>query len=136
MGFDSNKNKNKGINDINITPFVDVVLVLLVIFMVTTPLVVAQALKVNLPESKTSTPVEAQTFSLAITSAGDFILDGKTLTKESLLEAARIKKQQVPDLRLVIAADMDTPHRFVIQAIDMVKRAGIEKFAFQVAEER
>jgi biopolymer transport protein ExbD len=130
------QNKNqKAITDINITPFVDVVLVLLVIFMVTTPLVVSQALKVELPKSKTSSPTESETLGLAITTSGAFVLNGQTLAKEALFEAVKIRHQKNPGLQVVIAADMDTPHRFVIQAMDTVKRAGVDKLAFQVARE-
>src|SRR6478735_7623776 len=90
--FDDN---DEGINDINITPFVDVVLVLLVIFMVTAPVMVKESLKVNLPKTLTSDiTTKAASVGVAITKEGQVVLAGRIMTPETLNEEmARYAKE-------------------------------------------
>lgn len=127
--FDS---ESESINDINITPFVDVVLVLLVIFMVTAPMMVQKVLDVQLPSSESSDSTQPDTLAIAVTSKGQFLINGAITTESGLLEQAKGAVDRNSNVKVIIAADMESAHKFVIKAIDLIKRAGVENFAFQV----
>ncbi len=76
---------DEGFNDINITPFVDVVLVLLVIFMLTAPVMLKESLKVNLPKTLTSDiATKATSIGVAITKEGQVVLAGRIMSPENL----------------------------------------------------
>lgn len=122
-----------GINDINITPFVDVVLVLLVIFMVTAPVMIKESLKVNLPKTLTSDITsKADSVGIAITKEGQVLFNGKLMGPDTLgAELARISKE-APKTNFLISADTDTRHGDVVRMIDMLKKNNLNRFALQV----
>jgi biopolymer transport protein ExbD len=124
---------DEGINEINITPFVDVVLVLLVIFMVTAPVMLKESLKVNLPKTLTSDITsKSATVGLAITREGQVVLNGKLYSEESLnQELSRISSRD-PNTNFLISADVDSRHGDVVKMIDLLKRNGLNRFALQV----
>ncbi len=124
---------DEGFNDINITPFVDVVLVLLVIFMVTAPVMVKESLKVNLPKTLTSDITsKADSIGVAITKEGQVLFNGKLMGPESLqAELTRISKS-APDTNFLISADTDSRHGDVVRMIDMLKKNNLNRFALQV----
>lgn len=124
---------DEGINEINITPFVDVVLVLLVIFMVTAPVMLKESLKVNLPKTLTSDITsKSATIGLAITREGQVVLNGKLFSEESLnQELSRISSRD-PNTNFLISADVDSRHGDVVKMIDLLKRYGLNRFALQV----
>ena len=115
--------EEEGINDINITPFVDVVLVLLVIFMVTAPVMIKESLKVNLPKTLTSDiGAKASTLGVAITKEGQTLLNGRILGDEDLSqEIIRISKE-APETNFLISADVDSRHGDLVRFIDLLKR--------------
>lgn len=124
--------KMDGINEINITPFVDVVLVLLVIFMVTAPMMMKDIIGLNLPKTSASDAKTMSTLAIAITKTGQFLLNGELLTAEGLKERATAAVKENNQVQAVIAADIDARHGSVVQVIDIVKSSGIENFAIQV----
>jgi biopolymer transport protein ExbD len=128
--FDQN---DEGFNDINITPFVDVVLVLLVIFMVTAPVMIKESLKVNLPKTLTSDiTTKAATVGVAITKEGQVVMAGQILSDENIgKELARYSKE-APDTNFLISADTDSRHGDVVRFIDLLKRNNLNRFALQV----
>lgn len=122
-----------GINDINITPFVDVVLVLLVIFMVTAPVMLKESLKVNLPKTLTSDiTTKAATVGVAITKEGQVVLNGRLLSEEGLSAELAGISTRAPDTNFLISADADSRHGDVVRLIDLLKRHGLNRFALQV----
>jgi biopolymer transport protein ExbD len=125
--------QDDGINEINITPFVDVVLVLLVIFMVTAPVMMKESLKVNLPKTLTS-DVTAKTDSIgvAITKEGQVLFNGKLLSIENLQNELRTISQKAPETNFLISADTETRHGDVVRMIDMLKKNNLNRFALQV----
>jgi len=130
----ANHNDNDdGINDINITPFVDVVLVLLVIFMVTAPMMIKETLKVNLPKTLTSDITsKMDSIGVAITKDGQVLFNGKLLSEENLkLELKNIAKNE-PETNFLISADTDTRHGDVVRMIDLLKKNNLNRFALQV----
>jgi biopolymer transport protein ExbD len=132
MAADFDPSEKEDITDINITPFVDVVLVLLVIFMVTAPMMVKEAMNIELPKGKSTQALEARTFSIAISKKGQVLIDGEMIDMSLLYDKAVELKQNYPDLQLLISADKESLHGDVIKVLDQVKSAGITNFAFQV----
>lgn len=121
------------IQGINVTPLVDVVLVLLIVLMVTASYTVSQALPMNLPKAKTG---ETQSTSLAISvsSEGQLFLDGAPLSTDALKMRVREEKAKA-EVNALIAADGAAQHKFVVQVIDMIRAEGVTKFAINVAPE-
>jgi biopolymer transport protein ExbD len=131
MAF-QNDNESEGINDINITPFVDVVLVLLVIFMVTAPMMVKDALELKLPKSESSDKTAPAQLGISITKNGQFLLNGELVSGEEIeVKAIELLKSE-DNVQALLSADTEAKHGDVIRAIDHIKKAGIENFAFQI----
>jgi biopolymer transport protein ExbD len=118
------------ITEINITPFVDVVLVLLVIFMVTAPAMIKESLKVKLPKTLTSDLAgEGDQVGVAITKTGQVLLNGKLQSYESLGDTLATYN---PETRFMIMADVDSRHGELVRFIDLLKQNGLNRFALQV----
>ncbi|HEX4382085.1 MAG TPA: biopolymer transporter ExbD [Myxococcales bacterium] len=128
-------NGNGGmINGINVTPLVDVMLVLLIIFMVTAKLVVAPstALGVQLPKAASGDTIQA-IFSVQLTKQGGTFADGHALANDDALSAQATQQLTLhPDLRAVIQADGDVAHKRVIHVMDLLSRAHVSNIAFAV----
>lgn len=120
------------IADINITPFVDIVLVVLIIFMVTATYIVKQSIKVTLPEAATGENTDTTSLGLMLDKDGNMFLDGEPITPDSLRTFIRAEKAKKSDLVCLIAADLATPHGKVIGLIDLVKQEGVVKFAINI----
>lgn len=132
MAVKFSNTETDAITDINITPFVDVVLVLLVIFMVTAPMIAQQVVDIELPSSETADSAKTDTLGLAITAGGQFLLNGNITAEDSVFNITQAAVKKNRNVQVVIAADRESPHKHVIRAIDVIKKAGVENFAFQV----
>lgn len=120
------------IAEINITPFVDIILVVLIIFMVTATYIVRQSIKVTLPEAATGENTDTTSLGLMLDASGNLYLDGEAITAEALRAFIRAEKAKKPDVICLIAADAATPHGKVIGLIDLVKQEGVVKFAINI----
>ncbi len=120
------------ISGINVTPFVDVVLVLLVIFMVTAPLLVKDILDVKLPKTKSGDGQVVQTLGVAVNRSGQILLNGNITDEAGLQLAVKSTLAQHPDAQAIIAADVEVPYGKVVRVIDLLKTSGLEKFAVQI----
>jgi biopolymer transport protein ExbD len=120
------------ISAINVTPFVDVVLVLLVILMVTSTSLVKASIGVDLPRAASASEAVDRTLNLVIEADGDLILDGEVVDEQRLLETVKAAIAQEPEVRAVISADRNAPYSAVIRGIDLAKAAGLSKFALDV----
>ena len=116
---------------INVTPMVDVVLVLLVIMMVSATYIVSQSLKVELPKTATSDSVNTP-IAVTITKEGRKLFNQEPVTEDALVAKLRAAAAGDPDVSLVISADRDALHGTVVSVIDLAKVAGITKFAINV----
>jgi biopolymer transport protein ExbD len=121
------------IQGINVTPLVDVVLVLLIVLMVAASYTVSQALPMDLPKAKTG-QTENTSLAISVSSDGQLFLDGVALTKEALKLRVREEKA-ARDVNALIAADGAAQHKFVVQVIDLIRAEGVTKFAINVAPE-
>jgi biopolymer transport protein ExbD len=121
-----------GITGINVTPMVDVVLVLLVIMMVSAVYIVSQSLKVELPKTATSDAPANTPLSVTVTKEGDYLFNQKPIDETTLREEFRKAKEQNADASLVLTADRAAYHGDVVHVIDLAKVLGITKFAITV----
>ncbi len=117
---------------INVTPMVDVVLVLLVIMMVSATYIVAQSLKVELPKTATSDDAVPQIAKVTLTREHKTLFGEEEVTEGQLVEKLRAAHQQSADTSLVLSADQDVSHGTVVHVIDLAKLEGIVKFAIHV----
>jgi biopolymer transport protein ExbD len=121
------------VSGINVTPLVDVVLVLLIIFMVTAKLIVSQSLPLDLPKAAKGQEIQL-IFGLELHTNGDTLIDGKKIAnEEAIFPLAKEALAKNAELRAVIRADTSVQHGRVIRALDLLKQAGIAKIAFGVS---
>lgn len=120
------------ISAINVTPFVDIVLVLLVILMVTSSQIVKSALKVDLPKAASGGEAISTTLNVLVTRQGELMLDGQVVGTAQL--AARVKQaaRANPKVQAVVAADKGVPYGKVVAVLDVVKGSGVKSFALNV----
>jgi biopolymer transport protein ExbD len=119
-------------SSINVTPFVDVVLVLLVIFMVTAPFLSKDVFGIKLPKASNGEQKILPSFAVAVTAQGQMLLNGQLVSAESLLESAKQALAANAEVQALISADGEAHHSDVVHAIDVVRAAGIQRFAMQV----
>ena len=120
------------ISAINVTPFVDVVLVLLVIFMVTAPALMKDAIGLHLPKAASADAKAINPLGIAITKQGQILINGQLADPSNVTTQVRAALQANPDVQALISADMDARHGDVVRAIDLVKSAGLTHFAIQI----
>ncbi len=117
-------------SEINVTPLVDVMLVLLVVFIVTAPLLI-QAVKVQLPKTAQVTPLkQTRTLQLSIDAQGDIFLDRKKISLDQLEGELKRLRTENTDIAVQLQADGRVPYSQVAQAMAVVQRAGIGKLLF------
>jgi len=121
---------------INVTPMVDVVLVLLVIMMVSATYIVAQSLKVELPKTATSDESVPQIAKVTLTREKKTLFDEQEVTEPELVAKLRAAHASNADTSLVLSADQDVTHGTVVHVIDLAKLEGIVKFAIHVERSR
>lgn len=132
MAASMNSTEEGVFSGINVTPLVDITLVLLIIFMVTAKLIVSSTLQMDLPKAATGSEQQI-VFAVALDDDGSTSVDSERVgSDEALLERARKAKGQHPELRAVIHADGAVPHRRVVRVMDLLRQGGIGKIAFGV----
>jgi biopolymer transport protein ExbD len=120
------------ISAINVTPLVDITLVLLIIMMVTAKIIVSSSLPLDLPKAAKGESVQL-VFGLELHSSGAMIVDGKRVPDDkAVLGLAKKALEKNPQLRAVIRADKTVQHGRIIRVLDLLKQAGVSKIAFGV----
>jgi len=123
------------IDEINIIPFVDIALVVLIIFIITATLIVSRSIPVDLPKASTGEEV-GNPVAITITKTGDIFFEGKKVTN---LDELRIKivaaREEKKDVRAVISADKDITHGKFVSVVNVIRKAGIPRFAINIKEE-
>ncbi len=128
--------KRRGNGEINVTPFVDVVLVLLIIFMVTAPLML-QGMDVNLPQTTTQ-PIQMTNapLVLTVTKAGEYSIAKKVIPSAELQAKLEAVFEARGEKELFLRADEAAPYGVVVQAMAAARRAGATRLGIVTEEER
>lgn len=132
FGSDDDDLGSQTITGINVTPLVDITLVLLIIFMVTATVIVNAGIKVELPKAASGSEQAKTTLSLTVAKDGGLYLNGEKSDDQSIASYIRGTLPTNPDLQAIIAADRAVPHGDVVHLLDIVKRAGVRRFAINV----
>ncbi len=120
------------ISEINIVPMVDVILVVLIIFMVTAPMIMKPSININLPKAASGDATIPSKLNISISPDGKINLDGKTVDDTQVQAAALEEVKKNPDIQAIISADKEVPHGRVVSVLDIVKSAGVKKFAISI----
>ncbi|MCX5866682.1 MAG: biopolymer transporter ExbD [Proteobacteria bacterium] len=123
------------ITGINITPLVDIILVLLIIFMVTATFLMSPSINVDLPKATTGEPTPISNIAVVIDAQGKLFLNGKPIDEEKLATFVRAKREEGSRLNAIIGADKMVYHGRVIHIVDLLKKEGVAKFAINVEGE-
>lgn len=126
---------DEAITEINVTPFVDVMLVLLVIFMVTANYIVNQSINIQLPKADTGQVIQSRNLAFVIDKESRVYLDGQAVEVAELGEKIIAFKGQQPEgatIQALISADTATPHGAVVKVIDVIRKSGITELAINV----
>jgi biopolymer transport protein ExbD len=127
-----NLDDDEGIVDINITPFVDVMLVLLVIFMVAATYIVKPSIELELPKAASGGETLDKTLSIALSVDGQLFLNGEKINHDALgIECAQLAKDN-PKVQAMISADKRVLHGEVVKLIDLVRLNGVLSFAINI----
>lgn len=113
-------------SEINIIPLVDVMLVLLIVFMITAPLLY-RGMDIKLPQAATSNIEPTERKVLTVEKDQSVYLDKEEIGMAQLEERLRVLKGNSPDISLYLRADRDVPYGTVVHVMDLIKRAGIVK---------
>jgi biopolymer transport protein ExbD len=134
-GFD-NRNNDDIIANINVTPLVDIMLVLLIIFMLVSTFMLKEAIEVELPHAATSKEVNKKTLSIIISKSGEYFVGDKRMESfEGLRARMADEKKSDPELQVIISADRQVLHGTVVEVIDMIRRLELYNFAINVEYE-
>jgi biopolymer transport protein ExbD len=120
------------VSDINVTPLVDIMLVLLIIFMLTAHLIAKQAIEVELPRAASSNTLPPTTLAITLTKDGALYVNAEPATPEALREAVRAAVAKDPKTQAIISGDKACPHGRVVWVLDTVKSLGVGSFAIQI----
>ena len=117
-------------SEINVTPLVDVMLVLVVIFIITAPLL-ASSIRLDLPKTDAAKPADAPKFvTLVIDKSGQAFLNDKPLNTDELAGRLRETAAQSPDTEVQLRADEGVPYGKVVQVMGLAQKAGLNRIGF------
>lgn len=125
-------NDDAAITGINVTPLVDIILVVLIIFMATAPMISRRALKVDIPKAARHEKAATDAVQLAFNARRELLLDGKKLTEAELsaLLARRVAGES--ELRLTLSADKAIAYGEIVALLDVVRGAGVKRIGLEV----
>jgi biopolymer transport protein ExbD len=130
MSFEAHDNNDDVMSEINMTPLVDVMLVLLVIFIITLP-VIQHAVKVDLPSASSARSAPPpNNLQLSIDAQGHYFLGQQALDAHGLFTRLQVEASKDPQPQLYIRGDKRVPYEFVAQAMSSAQRAGLQRVGF------
>ena len=132
MGAKTSGDDDEPIADINIVPFVDIILVVLIIFMVTTPFIMKPSINVSLPKAGSGDETAPSELTISIAANGSLFLNGKGSDETAITTYAHELSGKRPDVQAIISADKDVTHGRVVGIIDAVKSGGVKRFAITI----
>ena len=135
MAGGANDSEEESITGINVTPLVDVTLVLLIIFMVTASYIVKETIEVELPRAAHGGETVQKTFAVLLTKDGKAFLNGAPADDAALIGAVEKARAAGEDVQAIVGADKSVTHGAVTHLLDVLKGAGVTKFAIQIERE-
>jgi biopolymer transport protein TolR len=123
------------ITAINVTPLVDVVLVLLIIFMVTANFIVRETMEVDLPRAANAGETVLGLVAVVLDRQGHLYLDGAEVSEAQLRTAVAASVKRDPETRAIVSADQALPYGEVMHLIDVVKGEGVSRFAQNIEKD-
>jgi biopolymer transport protein ExbD len=134
MTLYKNRRKNTIVSEINITPFTDIVLVLLIIFMITTPMFMQSNIKINLPKTQISNPdnENSSNIEVLISKGGCVYIEGNQIHNSNIESVMCNFISLHPDVSVIIRGDKEVQYNYIVQFMDKAKKAGVVKFALAV----
>lgn len=122
------------IAEINVVPLVDIILVVLIIFMVTAPLVLRPTIDVNLPQASSgkAKKQKSKNIEVIISKTGELYLDNKIVSLDELKNAVGLEAKSSPDSSVILTADKDVTLSGLTSIIDAIKGSGIKKVGFSI----
>ena len=132
MAMAQGSNEDEVIDGINITPMVDVILVLLVIFMVTANFLKKESININLPKVQAADPNVSQSVQVAITRDGKILLEGQETTEEKLVANLERDLKFRPNMRLTLSADEKLAYGTIMKLMGVIRKAGVSRVALSV----
>jgi biopolymer transport protein ExbD len=120
------------ISEINVTPLVDVVLVLLVILMVSSTYIVSQSMKVELPRAASTDGVTQSPITITLLVSGGLQYNREPAEEKEIRDRLKAALSTNPELPVVVSADKAVPHGRVVSFVDLARLAGAKRFAINV----
>ncbi len=131
MGFNVSSDDGE-IGNINITPMVDIILVLLVIFMVTANFIKRESVNINLPKVAAADPDTGRSVMVAITREGDVLLEGHKTDEAGLISKLSGESKIRPNMRVNLSADESISYGALARVMGVIKNSGVNRIALSV----
>lgn len=128
----SGSDENDTITDINITPMVDITLVLLIIFMVTATFISEQALKVHLPKVATREEAPSPAITVTLGPHGELRIMRQPIDLEGLTSQMEVEVRTNPSVKVLVKADTDISYGKLAEVLDAIKKAGVKQVALSM----
>ena len=140
MAFSSGSGGGGPMAEINVTPLVDVMLVLLIIFMITAPLM-SHKIKVELPQANLEQldrdkPMIVQPITIAVTEEGNLFWNDQPITKDQIESRLSVEAQKTPQPAINVRGDKTTKYRVVQEVVQVAQNQGMRKVGFVAEKER
>ncbi|ASV13463.1 ExbD/TolR family protein [Leptospira santarosai] len=132
MAGSASSGDGEEIGNINITPMVDVILVLLVIFMVTANFLKKESININLPKVAAADPNVAQSVQVALTKDGKILIEGSEASIEKLQAQLERDSKIKPNMRLTLSADSSLSYGKIAETMGVIRKAGVTRIALSV----
>ena len=130
------QDEDDAITGINVTPLVDITLVLLIIFMVTARYIVKETIEVELPRAAHGGETVQKTFAVLVTRDGKSFLNGVPVDDDALVSEVLKARAAGEEVQAIVGADKNATHGAVTHLLDVLKGAGVMKFAIQIEKQQ
>lgn len=132
MGSFKDQDELESIAEINVVPLVDIILVVLIIFMISAPMIMKPALPVELPKASSGDSIKDKNITITIQQDGSTYLEDKKVDELNLKQIIQQKLIENPELMVMISADQASQHGVVVKIMDTVKGLGVKKFGISI----
>src|ERR1700761_1329956 len=135
MAGSASDNDDEAINGINVTPLVDITLVLLIIFMVTASYIVKETIEIELPRAAHGGETLQKTFAVLVSKEGKTYLNGVPMDDAGLIAAVKDAQAHGEEVQAIVGADKNATHGMVTHRLGVLKGSGVLNFAIQIEKQ-